>query len=251
MKRFFGRKPTMTLAVIFACAGLTAGCSSTDETEEETDEIVEVEEAEDEDTDETEVQENMVGAVSYIGSSYISIEIYTSDDEIENYALLDSSSLTLTEDAVSITTDDDTEYYRAAKGLLVMIERDDIEKDDMIASVTTEDGIHQIILLDTEISEETEAKIAEVTEVTDDGISLTLYSYTGEDEESAIVTDISQYEASEDIEEYTIPDEAEILTAEDGFAAESEASEITVGDILVIYTAADGSTTIIIYHSAE
>ncbi|MCD8037444.1 MAG: hypothetical protein LUE88_08750 [Clostridiales bacterium] len=251
MKRFFGRKPAMTLAVIFACAGLTAGCSSADDTEEETDEIVEVEEAEDEDTDETEVQENMVGAVSYIGSSYISVEIYTSDDEIENYAILDSSTLTLTEDAASITTDDDTEYYRAAKGLLIPIERDDIEKENMIASVTTEDGVHQMILLDTEISEETEAKVAEVAEVTNDSISLTLYSYIGEDEESAIVIDISQYEASEDTEEYIIPDEAEFLLAEDGYASEGEASEIEVGDIIVIYTDANGGTTIIVYNSVE
>lgn len=54
-----------------------------------------------------------MGMVSYVGSDYISMTRYTGGEEATDYAALDVSGLTATQETVSVDTTDATEYLKA------------------------------------------------------------------------------------------------------------------------------------------
>lgn len=94
-----------------------------------------------------EAQADVIGKVTYVATTYISVTVYTADAEVEDYALLDMNNLTESEEAQSISTYSYTEYYKASGGTLTAAARDDIETGVMIASTTSEDVQHRIIIL--------------------------------------------------------------------------------------------------------
>lgn len=95
-----------------------------------------------------EEKQDLLGRVSYIGSSYISIDVCLSGGVVEDYAVLDTSRLAPNGDTASIITGADTTYFRAENGALEGILREEISKGDLIASVYTEGDAHRIILLE-------------------------------------------------------------------------------------------------------
>ena len=98
-----------------------------------------------------------------------------------------------------------------------------------------------------------EAKIAEVTAINEGVLSLTIYGLTESGAEYELTdlkdVDLTNYEATEETEEYTIAADTVIYTVVDGALAEIESSEIIVGDMLVIDDGADEGVTIVVYHT--
>ena len=98
-----------------------------------------------------------------------------------------------------------------------------------------------------------DAKIAEVTAISDGVLSLTIYGLTESGAEYEITdlkdVDLTNYEATEETEEYTIASDTVIYTVVDGALTEIENSEIIVGDMLVIDDGADEGVTIVVYHA--
>ncbi len=98
-----------------------------------------------------------------------------------------------------------------------------------------------------------DAKIAEVTAMNEGVISLTVYGLTESSAEYQIFdlkdVDLTNYEATEETEEYTIDSSTVIYKVLDGVLTESDSSEIVVGDMLVIDDGADEGVTIVIYHA--
>ena len=99
-----------------------------------------------------------------------------------------------------------------------------------------------------------EAKIAEVTAISEEGVlTLTLYGPTEDGAEYEItdvkVVDFANYEATEETEEYTIASTDKIWTVENGDIEEIEDTEIVVGDMLVIYDVSEERTNLVVYHA--
>ena len=98
-----------------------------------------------------------------------------------------------------------------------------------------------------------DAKIAEVTAINEGMLSLTIYGLTESGAEYEITdlkdVDLTNYESTEETEEYTIASDTVIYTVVDGALTEIETSEIIVGDMLVIDDGADEGVTIVVYHT--
>lgn len=96
-----------------------------------------------------------------------------------------------------------------------------------------------------------DAKIAEVTAINEGVLSLTVYGLTESGTEYEITdlkdVDLTNYEATEETEEYTIDSSTVVYTVVDGVLTEVDSSEIGVGDILVIDDRADEGITIVVY----
>ena len=88
-----------------------------------------------------------MGTVSYVGSDYISVTAYTGGEEVTDYAALDVSGLTATEETASVDTTDATEYPKAESGMLSAAAREDVTTGAFIVSTYDENGTHQIILI--------------------------------------------------------------------------------------------------------
>ncbi len=128
----------------------------------------------------------------------------------------------------------------------------DADEQPVITSIT----IREVDESEDESEETTtaiEATVAEVTAITDGTLTLTSYTLTeaGADYEitDAASVDLTNYEASSEIGEYTIDSAAVLYVSADGTLTESDNSAIVVGDKLVIYTDSEDVITIIIYHS--
>lgn len=99
-----------------------------------------------------------------------------------------------------------------------------------------------------------EAKIAEVTATSDEGVlTLMIYGLTEDGEEYEItdvkVVDFTNYEVTEKTEEYTIGSTDKIWTVENGTIEEIEDTEIVVGDMLIIYDVSENRTNLVVYHA--
>lgn len=142
MMKWKENRVVLCLALCAACLVVLAACSGN------SDDTVETETTPVETTPvEEETRQTVMGQVSYVGSAYISVSVYEADGEVEDYAALDPASLTPTEQTESITTTDDTEYWKVEDGGLVQADREEITTEAMIVSTYTEDGTHQVILL--------------------------------------------------------------------------------------------------------
>ena len=133
------------------------------------------------------------------------------------------------------------------------------ENQPVITSITiyTPEEYEQLLADSTPDAEPVaiEAKIAEVTAVSDGVLSLTIYGLTESGAEYEITdlkdVDLTNYEATEETEEYTIASDTVIYTVVDGALTEIENSEIIVGDMLVIDDGADEGVTIVVYRTED
>ncbi len=211
-----------------------------------------------------EPSESVVGKVIQNDGKVIEISVYTTEAPIDDYASLDAETLTDSGETGQIEVDDKTEYFVASSGELAAAEAGDVKEGDIVAETTTAEGGQQIIILEGAASQPETAedggsdkaidvKIAEVTAVTDNTISLTLYSPTDSTAENQVTDpasiEMSNYTASTTTEEFTISANAVVKECKDGAASDMEASKIAVGDMLAIYTDADGVETIMVYHN--
>ncbi len=204
--------------------------------------------------------EDVIGEISYISSSYMSLKVYEPAAEVSDYTSLDVSTLTATDSTESVTLDTDAEYYYISDSAMVAQTADDLAAGDLVAVTTTEAGVQQIILLERESADNTgesdtdqvnEDVVAEVTAIDGNVLTLTIYEAA---ETATAISDYTQvnledYIATETEETYTIDSTVSVSVIEDGVMAITDSSEIVVGDMLVIYTTESGTPSIAVYHA--
>lgn len=136
----------LCLAMALGCLAVLTACSD-DKSTSQTQSTTTSSQAASGSTEETAAQETVMGEVTYVGSSYISVTAYTGGEDVTDYTTLDISGLTATEDTESIDTAEDTEYLKVESGMLNSATRDDVTTGTFIVSAYDEDGTHQIILI--------------------------------------------------------------------------------------------------------
>ena len=131
------------------------------------------------------------------------------------------------------------------------------EDQPVITSITiyTPEEYEQLLADSTVDGEEVviDAKIAEVTAINEGVLSLTYYGLTEIGAEYEIFdlkdVDLTNYEATEEMAEYTISSDTVIYTVVDGELTVIESSEIVVGNMLVIDDGADEGVIVVVYHA--
>lgn len=268
------------LMVLAICVGMFTGCSGSNSTYDDDDEDLGTLSNADTNTDDAVEAEDVIGEVTYVGTSYLSLSTYESTSEITDYTTLDTSTLTEVGGMEYVYPDEAAEYYKVDSATLVAASYEDITAGCIIAAVTDETGIQQIIILkeaadedltDDAATEETEDDgemlpvdtyvVAEVTAVNEDG-SLTLLNYVSIEDameytiEDYFAADLTQFASDGTYSDYVIPVDAVIYLiensddpelTEDGIADEITADYIIAGDMLVIYTDDYGVTNIVVY----
>ena len=268
------------LMVLAICVGMFTGCSGSNSTYDDDDEDLGTLSNADTNTDDAVEAEDVIGEVTYVGTSYLSLSTYESTSEITDYTTLDTSTLTEVGGMEYVYPDDSAEYYTVSSATLVSAAYEDITAGCIIAVTTDTYGIQQIIILqaaedeevpDDTATEETEDDgemlavdtyiVAEVTAVNEDG-SLTLLNYVSIEDameytiEDYFAADLTQFASDGTYSDYVIPVDAVIYLiensddpelTEDGIADEITADYIIAGDMLVIYTDDYGVTNIVVY----
>lgn len=138
----------LCLAMALGCLAVLTACSSDKSTSQTQSTGTSSSQAASGSTEGTEAQETVMGEVTYVGSSYISVTAYTGGEDVTDFTTLDVSGLTASEDTESIDTTEDTEYLKVEAGMLNSAPRDDVVTGTFIVSTYDEDGTHQIILIE-------------------------------------------------------------------------------------------------------
>ena len=255
------------LMVLVLCVGIFAGCGTTTNSNDNDDDDSDVTQGDLTDDDAlTDEAADVIGEVTYVGTSYLSVSTYESESEITDYAALDTDTLTEAGNTQYVYPDDTATYHLVSEGALVDATADEVVAGCLIAVTTDDNGVQQIIILktadqtaeddedETTGTEEDAAVIAEVTAVNDDGtLELTIYDVVDDTLEITDYADVdlNNYAASETTETYTIVDDAVISVVEEGVLTETTSDEIVTGDMLVIYLDDEGVTNIAVYHTEE
>ena len=138
----------LCLAMALGCLAVLTACSSDKSTSQTQSTGTSSSQASSGSSESTEAQETVMGEVTYVGSSYISVTAYTGGEDVTDFTTLDVSGLTASEDTESIDTTEDTEYLKVEEGMLNSATRDDVTTGTFIVSTYDEDGTHQIILIE-------------------------------------------------------------------------------------------------------
>lgn len=143
MKKRFGLLSVLLMMIL--CLGLLSGCS--ENTTEDDGETTSNSSSTDSDTTYSDSGESdaetsdVVGAVTYVGDTYLTIDLYEADTEITDYTELDSVTL-------SDTGDSDAVFQYVSAESLYSTTIDDIAVGDIVAITTDEDGLQEVIILD-------------------------------------------------------------------------------------------------------
>lgn len=158
------RMIAMVCITTMCCAGALAGCGdSSDSTTAATTSAAETStEEETEESASTETSD-VIGKVTYTGSEYLTVVSYDTETEVEDYALLDVSTLTEGSITKYIYIDEETEYYIVEDQELVSGTLDDVKTNMMIAETISEDGTQKIIMLTQGDSSLVESAVEEET----------------------------------------------------------------------------------------
>lgn len=149
MKKRFRLLALAMVAVL--SMGLLCACGSDDADETEAtgkDSSTQMDSTSDESSGTAAETEDVIGEITYISSTYMSLDVYEPEEEVSDYASLDVSTLTATYSTESVTVDTDAEYYYISDSSMVSQTADDLEEGDMVAVTTSADGTQQIILLE-------------------------------------------------------------------------------------------------------
>lgn len=138
----------LCLAMALGCLAVLTACSSDKSTSQTQSTGTPSSQAASGSTQSTEAQKTVMGEVTYVGSSYISVTAYTGGEDVTDFTTLDISTLTATENTESIDTAEDTEYLKVETGMLNAAARDDVTTGAFIVSTRDENGAHQIILIE-------------------------------------------------------------------------------------------------------
>lgn len=150
----------LCLAMALGCLAVLTACSSDKSTSQTQSTGTSSSQAASGSTEGTEAQETVMGEVTYVGSSYISVTAYTGGEDVTDFTTLDISGLTASEDTESIDTTEETEYLKVESSMLNSATRDDIATGMFIVSTYDEDGNHQIILIESGDSANTDTDAA-------------------------------------------------------------------------------------------
>lgn len=177
----------LCLAMALGCLAVLTACSGDKSTSQTQSTAASASQAASGSTEET-AQETVMGEVTYVGSSYISVTAYTGGEDVTDFTTLDVSGLTASEENESIDTAEDTEYLKVEEGMLNSATRDDVTTGTFIVSTYDEDGTHQIILIES-------GEAADASEETASGNSEAASASTveeGTDEEEPAASDDAQ-----------------------------------------------------------
>lgn len=177
----------LCLAMALGCLAVLTACSGDKSTSQTQSTAASASQAASGSTEET-AQETVMGEVTYVGSSYISVTAYTGGEDVTDFTTLDVSGLTASEETESIDTAEDTEYLKVEEGMLNPATRDDVTTGTFIVSTYDEDGTHQIILIES-------GEAADASEETASGSSEAASASTveeGTDEEEPAASDDAQ-----------------------------------------------------------
>lgn len=177
----------LCLAMALGCLAVLTACSGDKSTSQTQSTTASASQAASGSTEET-AQETVMGEVTYVGSSYISVTAYTGGEDVTDFTTLDVSGLTASEETESIDTAEDTEYLKVEEGMLNSATRDDVTTGTFIVSTYDEDGTHQIILIES-------GEAADAGEETASGSSEAASASTveeGTDEEESAAADDAQ-----------------------------------------------------------
>ena len=92
--------------------------------------------------------EDVIGKVTYISDSYITVDTYTTETEVEDYATFDTSTLSVEGLTEYVYLEDGTEVYYVSYETLYSTTQDELEVGTMIAVTEDEEGIQQVIILE-------------------------------------------------------------------------------------------------------
>ena len=158
MKRRFSFLTVLTVLVL--SLALLTGCESTDDDDASSSSSVssststssgsssDTKAGTDEEEDDTAAGVDVIGEVTAITASYITLDVYETDEDVEDYATLDTTMLTSSGTTDTVTIEDDAEYYYISAETLVTTTSDNIEAGDMIVVTVDESEVQQIILLE-------------------------------------------------------------------------------------------------------
>lgn len=268
MKKYV--KPLALVLAVILCVGALAACTTTTTKEDDDDDYADTgttaapDDTADDATDDSaqdataddEVQEDVIGKITEIYDSMLTLDSYTAASEITDYAALDVTTLTATGETEYPYIYEDCEYYRASEGTLADATDEDLTVGQTVAVITTEDGVQQVIILQDAEADgatiESYPVIAEVNAIADDG-TWTLYIY-------ALNSDVTDYEitdyANVELDNYTyafdsldyLPTEGiTVQFASEDTLTDAVASDVAVGDMVVIYTDEAGNEKIAVY----
>lgn len=142
-----------TILTMILCMGLLVGCGTDSSTDTDDDYSYSYEDESTEESDESDETltgetEDVIGKITYVSDSYITIETYATEEDVEDYATLDTSALSSDGLTNYVYLDDTTEVYYVSYETLYSTTQDDLEIGTMIAVTEDSDGIQQVIILE-------------------------------------------------------------------------------------------------------
>ena len=144
---------TALLAASLLCLGMFAGCSEAEESsssESSSESSSSTSTSSSSSSEEEEAAEDVVGEITYLGTSSLVVDVYEVDSEITDYTDLEGIALTGSGDSETVTLEDDAVYQSVSSGVASDITLDDLAEGDMVAVTTDEDGVQTIIVLEVE-----------------------------------------------------------------------------------------------------
>ena len=154
---------TALLAASLLCLGMFAGCSEAEESsssESRSESSSSTSTSSSSSSEEEEAAEDVVGEITYLGTSSLVVDVYEADSEITDYTDLEGIALTDSGDSETVTLEDDAVYQSVSSGVASDITLDDLAEGDMVAVTTDEDGVQTIIVLEVETAGDSSSSIS-------------------------------------------------------------------------------------------
>ena len=93
-------------------------------------------------------QDDVIGEVTYVGSSSLALDVYEPDGAIADYTDLSGVTLAATGESQTIALETDATYEVVTGGAAEEITLDDVLEGDMVAVTTDSTGAQQVIVLE-------------------------------------------------------------------------------------------------------
>jgi len=195
-------------------------------------------------TENTGKQEAVIGFVTEKGNYYLTLNKYTAEGEVSDFAALDITKLTKTEETAEVTVGEKTKYSLVEKGKLTDAAADAVTEGAMIAVTKDEKGVQQIIVLAAPAKLENDL----LGKVTFHGGNFLLVNvHTTEEEITDYTTlDTSKLVAGEKEAYVYLPEGVKFQTVTDGALAETEGANLKVDSLIAVTADEDGNVQIII-----
>lgn len=200
-------------------------------------------------------EQDMIGEVSYVGGSFLTLDLYSNTTEVDSYLTLDIGTLEASGTTTSVSVRDGAEFCYTDSGEEYSTTQDSVVEGSVVVVTTSDSGAQKFVILNYGGTDDAngDVTVAMVDGVADDGtLSLIVYKLTDAAADYSISdyadVDFESYEATDETLEY-VPDSAmTIQTALDGVLTDTDSTEIAEGDMLVIHADDSGSDAVVIFH---